>query len=157
MPKELAEDLNLSWSLPRDILQLQNLLILNDYFAFDDRHYWDSHFKNSYTDGKQRRLIFLLLLLSSNVQPNPGPELQCIPLPSDVKSMSGLSVIHLNVRSLLPKMDLLRIWVNLTVADIVVRSETWLTKSITDMDIGMGDYNVFRADRLRKGDGVCQI
>lgn len=34
-------------------------------------------------------------------------------------------------------------------------SETWLTKSITDMDIGMGDYNVFRADRLRKGGGVA--
>lgn len=159
MPKELTEDLNLAWLLPRDILQLQNLLILNDYFAFDGRHYWDSHFKNStdssYTDGKQRWLIFLLLLLSGNVQPNPGPELQCIPLPSDVKSMSGLSVIHLNVRSLLPKMDLLRIWVNLTDADIVVLSETWLTKSITDMDIGMGGYNVFRADRPRKGGGVA--
>lgn len=67
MPKELAEDLNLAWSLPRDILQLQNLVILNDYFAFDDKHYWDSHFKSStdfsYTDGKQRWLIFLLFII----------------------------------------------------------------------------------------------
>lgn len=141
MPRGLAEDSNLAWFLPRDVLQLQNLLILNDYFAFDGSYCWDSHSKNttdpSYNDAKQRWLIFLLLLLSGNVQPNPGPELHCISLPSDVKSMSGLSVIHLNVGSLLFKMHLLRIWVNLTDADIVVLSETWLTKSITDMDIGM--------------------
>lgn len=77
---------------------------------------------------KQRSAINILLLKSGNVQPNPGPEMQCIQMPSDLKSQSGLNVIHLNVRSLLSKMGMVRIWVKTTAADIVVISETWLTE-----------------------------
>ena len=104
---------------------------------------------------KQRWLIVLLLLISGNVQPNPGPELQCIQMPSDCKSLSGLNIIHLNVRSLLSKMDMISIWVKSTDADIVVISETWLTKSVIDKDINMDGYNIVRADRPTKGGGVA--
>lgn len=64
------------------------------------------------------------LSYSGNVQPNPGPELQCIQTPSDFKSMSGLKLVHLNVLSLLSKMDMVRIWAKSTDADIVIISET---------------------------------
>lgn len=43
------------------------------------------------------------------MQPKPDPECQCIQMPSDLNSQSGLDVIHLNVHSLLPKMDMVRI------------------------------------------------
>lgn len=56
------------------------------------------------------------------MQPNPGPDLQYIQMPSDFKSLSGLNIIHINVHSLLPKMDMIRIWVKST--DAVVISET---------------------------------
>lgn len=52
--------------------------------------------------------------------------------PADLKSMSGLKFVHLNVRSLLPKLDMVRIWVSSTDADIVIISETWLMNSITN-------------------------
>uniref|UniRef100_A0A3B3HCE9 Reverse transcriptase domain-containing protein n=1 Tax=Oryzias latipes TaxID=8090 RepID=A0A3B3HCE9_ORYLA len=104
---------------------------------------------------KQRLMIILLLLLSGNVQPNPGPEVQCIQTPTDLKLISGLKIIHLNVRSLAPKMDMVKIWFTSTEADIVIISETWLTKSITNEDINVNGYNVYRTDRPKKGGGVA--
>ena len=52
-------------------------------------------------------------------------------------------------------MDTLRIWVKSTDADIVVTSETWLTKSIADNDICIDGYNVYRANRPKRGGGVA--
>lgn len=89
------------------------------------------------------------------MQPNPGPELQCIQTPSNFKSMPGLKFIHLNVCSLSNKMDMVGIWVKSTDADIVVISETWLSKSIADKDINIVGYNVYRTDRPKKGGGVA--
>lgn len=37
----------------------------------------------------------------------------------------------------------------------MVLSETWLSKSITDNDIHIDGYNVFRTDRPRRGGGVA--
>lgn len=100
-------------------------------------------------------LVLLMLLLSGNVHPNPGPGIKCLSTPSDFKARSGLGVIHLNVRSLLPKLDLVKIWAKSTDTDILVLSETWLTKSISDKDISIKGYNVFRCDRPRKGGGLA--
>lgn len=104
---------------------------------------------------KSSLMIVLLLLLSGNVQPNPGPELHCVQTPAEFKSIFGLKFIHLNVPSLLPKMDMVRIWGNSTNADMVIISETWLTKSITDIDINIPGYNVYRSDRPKKGGGIA--
>lgn len=104
---------------------------------------------------KQRLLIVLLLLLSGNVQPNPGPELQCIQTPSDYKSFCGLKLIHINVRSLSNEMNMVGIWIKSTDAGICVISETWLSKSIADEDINMVGYNVYRTDGPKKGAGVA--
>lgn len=41
----------------------------------------------------------------------------------DVK---GLKIIHLNIRNLVRKIDLLRVWIDLNNPDIVTLSETWL-------------------------------
>ena len=50
---------------------------------------------------------------------------------------------------------MIRIWLKSIDADIVVISETWLTKSVNDDDINMDGYNVYRADRAKKGGGVA--
>lgn len=54
---------------------------------------------------KQKLLIALLLLISGNVQPNPGPETS-FETPADFKIRTGLGFLHLNVRSLVNKKDM---------------------------------------------------
>uniref|UniRef100_A0A3B3DM95 Reverse transcriptase domain-containing protein n=2 Tax=Oryzias melastigma TaxID=30732 RepID=A0A3B3DM95_ORYME len=144
---------------PKDLSNLQSVFALNALLScFHKRGlhvtstYRHSNFKSV---AKQRLLIILLLLLSGNVQPNPGPDLQNSATPTDFKSLPGFKCIHLNVRSLLPKIDMVRIWVKSTGADVVIISESWLTKSIFNNDISIDGYNVYRADRLKKGGGVA--
>jgi hypothetical protein len=36
-----------------------------------------------------------------------------------------------------------------------VFSETWLSKSVLDNDICINGYNVYRTDRVKKGEGVA--
>lgn len=105
--------------------------------------------------ARQKVLILLLLLLSGNVQPNPGPPANHIDTPEEFKSRSGLGIIHINVRSLLPKVDLIKLWITSTDADILVLSETWLNESVLDKDIYMSGYKVFSCDRPRKGGGIA--
>lgn len=97
-----------------------------------------SNNESSCSVTKQRYLILLLLLISGNVQPNPGPadiDIKICNTPADFKCKSGLGIIHLNVQSLISKLDMVRVWINSTDADVVVLSETWLTKSVHDKDI----------------------
>ena len=74
-----------------------------------------------------------MLLLLSGIHPNPGPPFTCS-TPSDFKIMCGLHIIHVNAHSLLSntEMDMLKIWVESTGADVIVISETWLSKSVLD-------------------------
>lgn len=68
----------------------------------------DSHFKSRSNESykksiKIKCLIALLLLMSGNVQPNPGPDTPiCFNTQADFKERSGLGFFHLNVRSLVP-------------------------------------------------------
>lgn len=61
-----------------------------------------------------------------NVQPNPGPttSITCLVTPSDLKSRTGLGFTHLNVRSLVPKMDMIRTFQIKKKADIMILLET---------------------------------
>lgn len=77
-------------------------------------------------------MVILLLLLSGNVETNPGPETpaECF-TPADIKARSDLGIFHINVRSLLSKLNMIKIWIDSTNADIVVLSETWLKKILS--------------------------
>lgn len=49
---------------------------------------------------RQKLQNFMLMLMSGNVQPNPGPKgMTGFKTPADFKSRTGLGFIHLNVRS----------------------------------------------------------
>lgn len=98
-----------------------------------------------------------MLLLSGNVETNPGPQTnaQCL-TPAYFKSRTGLGIIHINVRSLLSKLDLIKIWINSTNANDVL-SETCLKtlKSVQDEDIFISGYYVYHTDQQREGEGVA--
>ncbi len=102
-------------------------------------------------------IITLMLLMSGNVQPNPGPGTDMISLqtPADFLNRSGIGFVHINVRSLLPNIDMVRIWAKSTNVDIMVLSETWLGRSTPDSYIYMEGYNIFRTDHRAKGGGVA--
>lgn len=77
--------------------------------------------------------------------------------PSVFKSIRGLGLLHMNVMS---KMDLLDFWVHDTYPDILFLTKTWLSGLIMNTDIGIGDYNIFRCDILKKrlrGGYTCEI
>lgn len=96
---------------------------------------------------KRRNFILLLLLFSGNVQPNPGPVLNNIRTPDEFNARTGLGLVLLNIRSLLPKIDAVKIWIKSTNADIFILSETCLSKAVYDREIAIDGYNVFWCDR----------
>jgi len=55
----------------------------------------------------------------------------------------GLHAIHLNIRSLLPKIDQLRAWLSYINPNIITLSETWLTNSTTDAIIHLENYVMY--------------
>ena len=118
-------------------------------------HCSDAYLKcNSIKMFRIRCMIMPVLMISGDVQSNPGPDSDCIQTAADFNARSGLGIIHLNVRSLLPKIDFVRVWAQTTNADIIVISESWLNKSINDNDISINGYNISRADRIKRGGGI---
>lgn len=141
---------------------LQNLLLVKEDFIISEDSFsqfiGDSGNDNLFSVKlKLRCMIMLLLMLSGNVQPNLGPNitLQCLPTPSHSKGKAGLIFVHLNVRCFVLKIDMIKIWANITNTDIMVLSETRLKKSVPDESISIEGYKVYRTDRVGKGDGVA--
>lgn len=58
----------------------------------------------------------------------------------------------MNIRSLLPKIDLIRVWIAQNKPDIITFSETWLH---SDNDIHIGNFALYRADRTTRAGGVA--
>ena len=79
-----------------------------------------------------------LILLSGDVHPNPGPDsvtsLADLSVSNSVNSFSALanhlSIMHLNIQSILPKLDLIKC--ESLAYDVLVFSESWL-KPVTAM------------------------
>ena len=67
----------------------------------------------------------------------------------------GLHFIHMNTRSLLPKIDEICHIANETGAAVIGVTETWLDSSVSDAEIEIPGYIIQRKDRRRTGGGVC--
>ena len=65
-----------------------------------------------------------------------------------------LKVLSVNVRSLLPKIDLLRSLCSVESYDIVAICESWLSADVLNSEICIDGYNTIRKDRNRHGGGV---
>ena len=73
----------------------------------------------------------------------------------------GLKIVHLNARSILPKIDQLRLTLEDSRIDIITMSETWLHPQIDPAMVRIEGYSLFRQDRtrmhargLKKGGGL---
>ena len=66
----------------------------------------------------------------------------------------SFSVLYFNSRSLLPKMDVLRATCAVYSPDCVCVVETWLSKDISDSEVGIDGFSTIRLDRNRHGGGV---
>ena len=70
------------------------------------------------------------------------------PLDFECLHSKGLNFIHLNMRSLLPKLDELQILAANTKVAVIGITESWLEINITD-------YSILRRDRNHEGGDVC--
>ena len=94
-------------------------------------------------------LVAVLIRLSGDDETNPGP------FNFEVKECRtrGLKVCHLNVRSLLPKIDSLRLFIRKNPFDVIAISETWLKPSTTTTELIIPNYSLTRNDRTDKTGG----
>ena len=89
---------------------------------------------------------------------SPGPN---SPTVSDSLSENSsrksvcVKILHYNVRSLLPKMDLLHGTCEAQNPDVICVTETWLGEEIDNSEISLPGYNIIRLDRHRHGGGVA--
>ena len=68
---------------------------------------------------------------------------------------SGVVVSHLNIRSLLPKIDELQAMLDYrSKAHVMGLSETWLDESVTDAELQIDGFRMYSKDRLGRGGGV---
>ena len=70
----------------------------------------------------------------------------------------GLHLIHLNINSLLPKIEELCFVAKSSSTAVIGICESKLDASVLDQEISIDNYNILRCDRNRHGRGVaCYI
>ena len=118
-------------------------------------------------------------LLSDDINLNPGPNTDAIPFSNEsfsndksqifsgsddgnlnfekwaVFKMKGLHFVHININSLLPKIDELQYLTNLSNTSIVGIGETKLDDFISFSETEIEGYDLLRFDRSRRGGGVA--
>ncbi len=95
------------------------------------------------------------IIVSADVHPNPGPSRPDNSTSSLDLLNKGISIMHLNVQSLKPKLEIIE--AEAQYYDILVFTETWLSPNISDDDIMISNFTKpYRADRIgRLGGGVA--
>ena len=67
----------------------------------------------------------------------------------------NLTITHLNIRSLLPKLDEVRSRLaGRSPPSIIAFTESWLDNTVSDREICIPGYKVYRKDRNRNGGGI---
>ena len=91
-----------------------------------------------------------LLLLGGDIGPNPGWTYPVLNSP-------GLTIVHLNIRSLPKHFDEFKIFMNDNPFDVMCLSETWLNSTWSDAELYIDGYNIIRTDRndSQRGGGTA--
>ena len=104
-------------------------------------------------------VISVLLLLSGDIESNPGPDND---LSTRRTPMKHISFCHINIRSLVQQSDCgarFNHFYNYACRDntydLVALTETHLSPEIDDDEINLDGYDLFRLDRNRHGGGVA--
>ena len=117
--------------------------------------------KLNFKQNKRLKFYQLLILLSGDISLNPGP---CQYLSDKNKDLfepfrkRGFHFLHINVNSLLLKIDELRDIISHTKPAILGITESKLDSSVSDQEVNISGYSILRSDRNRNGGGVaCYI
>ena len=97
-------------------------------------------------------LCMSLLLTGGNVERNPGPVRQGQNL--KLCTEKGLRICHLNIRSLVNKIDEIKVFCETHKPHALCLNETWLDTSIADGEIQLDGYSHIRRDKTRHQGGV---
>ncbi|CAB3986328.1 Hypothetical predicted protein, partial [Paramuricea clavata] len=97
-------------------------------------------------------LCMSLLLTGGNIERNPGPVQQGHNL--KLCAEKGLRICHLNIRSLVNKIDEIRVFCETHKPHVLCLNETWLDTSIADGEIQLDGYSHIRRDKTRHQGGV---
>ena len=74
----------------------------------------------------------------------------------NLKCAKGLKIAHINIRSLINKFDEMCVLIKYTDVDILCITETWLDNYISDNEITIENYDLFRKDWSHsRGRGLC--
>ena len=63
-----------------------------------------------------------------------------------------LKCIYFNACIIVNKLDELQLYIDKETADIIGITETWLNEEISDVELNINDYTIFRHDWLKKTD-----
>jgi hypothetical protein len=80
-----------------------------------------------------------------------------VALNAHFNKLKGLRIIHLNIRSLINKLDQLKYYISVFKPMIICLSETWLNNHINDIEINIEGFHVYRRDRNDKRGGRVAI
>lgn len=71
----------------------------------------------------------------------------------------GFRIAHYNVRSLIPKLDSIKLWLEPNDIDVVTITETWLSPNIPMSMIEFENYHILRQDRTtgKKRGGLLRL
>ena len=96
----------------------------------------------------------MMICLSNDVSLNPGPT---VTQSTNLPTIRGFKISHLNVRSITHKMDSIRLLLKDNTLDVFAVSETWLSPKVTDAEITIPGYSVVGKDRNSRGGGVAMF
>ena len=88
------------------------------------------------------------------MQSQPSSKLVSSPSFVHNANTGHFSILYFNARSLLPKIDYLRLLCTMYKPDCVCIVESWLSSDILDSELCIDGYDIIRLDRNRHGGGV---
>ena len=97
------------------------------------------------------------MLLSGDISLNPGPVQISLAVTVNIwewLNKKGLHFLHININSLLPKIDELKCIANKTKAAIGI-TESTLDHTVRNHAVNFPGYDILRCDRNRNGGGVA--
>ena len=66
----------------------------------------------------------------------------------------GLYIAHLNICSLFPSYEEIKVFISSSRIAIAVITESWLSQSVSDSQIAIPGYQIIRFDREGRGGGI---
>ena len=84
-----------------------------------------------------------------------SPQQKALMYLEDLKSLKGLTIAHLNIRSLFRKIDSIRNDITKSEIQIMTISETWLNSDLQNAIVQIGGYSICRQDRGSVSNDRC--